>query len=424
MRGRFTKAVSHMERNGVPLDTVTLNELKGNWDNILLALITAVDRQYRVYEDTKFKFDRFADYLSKQGIPWPRTPKGTLKSDDDTFKAMCIAYPILNPLRELRATLSSMKHWMLAVGPDGRNRTSLKPFTTQTARNAPSNTASIFGPARWLRGLIKPDSGYAVSYCDYEQEEFGISAWLSGDENMLDAYRAGDVYLAFAKQVGAIPASGTKETHRHVRDQYKQCILAVGYGQQARGLSQRLGITESKAQLLLNQHHRVYSKYWDWSDRVVATIQLKNEFSTRAGWRIRRIRKLNPHEERSIRNFPVQSTASSILHLCCSIAVEAGIKVAMPVHDALLIESPIEEIEDQVIKTQQIMAEASLQVLGGFALRTDAKIFTDRFMDERGESTWNLVKTLLNQCRPTQLQDRLFDQKGNETNLPACGLAS
>ncbi len=96
----------------------------------------------------------------------------------------------------------------------------------------------------------------------------------------------------------------------------------------------------------------------------------------------------------------------------------------MPVHDALLIESPIEEIEDQVIKTQQIMAEASLQVLGGFALRTDAKIFTDRFMDERGESTWNLVKTLLNQCGPTQLQDRLFDQKGNETNLPACGLAS
>jgi DNA polymerase-1 len=423
-RGRFVASVSSIEKNGIPVDVPTLKELEAKWDNLLLALIAEVDREYHIYDGVTFKFDRFSDYLSRQRITWPRTPKGRLKSDDDTLRAMALAYPILNPLRELRATLSTMKHWTLAVGADGRNRTSLRPFTTQTARNAPSNTLSIFGPACWLRGLIKPDPGYAVAYCDYEQEEFAVGAWLSGDENMLEAYRAGDVYLAFAKQVGAIPACGTKATHRQVRDQYKQVILAVGYGQQARGLALRLGCTETKAQILLDQHRELYKKFWAWSDRVLATMQLENQFTTRAGWRIKKTRKLTHHEERSLRNFPVQSTASSVLHVCSPMVTEAGIQVAMLVHDALLIVAPVEEIEDQIKKVQGLMAAASRLVLGGFELRTDAKPFVDRFMDERGESTWNLVMRLLKQCDPPQLQYRLFDPAGDERRLQTCGQPS
>jgi DNA polymerase I-like protein with 3'-5' exonuclease and polymerase domains len=314
-----------------------------------------------------------------------------------------------------------MKHWALAAGSDGRNRTSLKPFTTQTARCAPSNTASIFGPACWLRSLIKPPPGYAVAYIDYEQEEFGVAACLSGDENMIEAYRAGDVYLAFAKQAGAIPQCGTKETHRQIRDQYKQVILAVGYGQQEHSLAQNLGCSEAKAKALLEQHHEVYKKFWDWSDRVVATIQLQNEFTTVAGWSIKRTRKLNGHEERSIRNFPVQSTASSILHACSPMVTEAGIRVAMSVHDALLIEAPINEIEEQARITQEFMVEASRQVLGGFSIRTDIKIFEDRYMDERGESTWNLVMRLLKECEPPALQYKLFSPEGTESGVETCG---
>lgn len=286
VRGAFSYAIGTVEQNGIPVDVPILAELRSKWDSLLLSLIKEIDQDFRVYDDTTFKFDRFADYLGRHGITWPRTPKGRLKSDDDTFKSMAVCHPILNPLRELRATLSTMKHWRLAVDSDGRNRTPLKPFTTQTARCAPSNTESIFGTAVWLRGAIKADPGYAVAYCDYEQEEFGISAWLSNDRNMLDAYAAGDVYLDFAKRVKAIPECGTKTTHRQIRDQYKQCVLAVGYGQQAHGLAQRLGSTEARAQTLLDQHHELYPQFWDWSDRVLATMQLEGEFTTHTGWRI------------------------------------------------------------------------------------------------------------------------------------------
>ena len=54
----------------------------------------------------------------------------------------------------------------LAVGAEGRNRTLLSPFGARTGRNTPSNTKFIFGPAVWLRGLIRPDPGKALAYID------------------------------------------------------------------------------------------------------------------------------------------------------------------------------------------------------------------------------------------------------------------
>ena len=66
-------------------------------------------------------------------------------------------------------------------------------------------------------------------------------------------------------------------------------------------------------------------------------------------------------------------------------------------HDALLIEAAIEEIDATVAETQQAMLEASEIVLDGFQLRTDAEIVRhpDRYQDKRGEQLWNTVMRLL-----------------------------
>src|SRR5262249_39074213 len=150
--------------------------LRERWDPIRLALIAKVDRDFHVYDGIHFKFDRFADWLNRRGIAWPRTSSGRLCSDDETFRTMTLAHPELQPLNELRATLSSMKLESLSVVRDGRNRTQLKPFTTITGRNAPSNSQFIFGSAAWIRHLIKPEPGMALGYIDYEQQEFMVGA--------------------------------------------------------------------------------------------------------------------------------------------------------------------------------------------------------------------------------------------------------
>ena len=178
------KAAAHIEYAGVPVDTEQLSTVRREWSALQGALIQRIDQHYHVYEGHSFRADRWEQWVARQGIPWPRLPTGRLALDQDTFRDMAHAYPIVNPMRELRASLSQLRLEQLAVGQDGRNRVMLSAFRAKTGRNAPSTTGFIFGPAVWLRHLIRPEPGYGVAYVDYEQQEFGIAAALSGDTAM------------------------------------------------------------------------------------------------------------------------------------------------------------------------------------------------------------------------------------------------
>ena len=207
-------AVAHMERTGVPIDMNALALLRSNWELIKVRLIQRIDAAYGVFEEQTFKANRFAAWLAAKNIPWPQLESGALALDDQTFRSMASMYPAVAPLRELRTSLSQLRLNELAVGSDGRNRCLLSPFASRTGRNQPSNSNFIFGPSVWLRGLIRPADEMALAYVDWEQQEFGIAAALSGDAAMQSAYATGDPYLAFAKQAGAVPGDATKETHK------------------------------------------------------------------------------------------------------------------------------------------------------------------------------------------------------------------
>jgi DNA polymerase-1 len=102
--------------------------------------------------------------------------------------------------------------------------------------------------------------------------------------------------------------------------------------------------------------------------------------------------------ERSIRNWPIQSTGADILRIACIVAFRHGIKLVAPVHDAVLIEAPIRRIEADVALTREIMRRASRIVLnadptGGHELRTDVNIirYPDSYSDPRGVKIWDDV---------------------------------
>ena len=394
LRGRYMVAAARMERNGTPIDTETLRRLRDHWSGIQDQLIADIDANYGVFDGRTFKADRFADWLVRNNIPWPRVESGRLDLSDDTFREMARAYPVVAPLRELRATLGEMRLSDLAVGRDGRNRTILSAFRARTSRNQPSNTKFIFGPSVWLRGLIKPPPGYGIAYVDWQQQEFGIAAALSRDPLMMDAYRSGDPYLAFAKQAGAAPADATKSTHKTVRDQFKSTVLAVQYGMGADALAQRIGQPPIRARELLRLHHETYRVFWRWSDAAVDHAMLTGSLLTVFGWRVRVPAISN---ERSLRNFPMQANGAEMLRLACCLGTERGIEVCAPVHDAALICAPLERLETDVARMRQAMAEASHIVLNGFELGTDAQIVRhpDRYMDERGTVMWDRVMNLI-----------------------------
>jgi hypothetical protein len=391
LRGRYMAACARMEWTGVPIDVETLDRFRSSWPDIQQTLIEKIDAGRGIYEGRTFKMDRFKSWLASKQIPWPTLETGRLDLSDDCFREMSKAYPAeVAPIRELRHSLSQLRLESLVVGDDGRNRCLLSAFASRTGRNQPSNAQFIFGPSTWLRSLIKPHHGRAVAYVDYEQQEFAIAAALSGDKAMQQAYMSGDPYLTFAIQAGAVPTNATKATHGPVRDQFKTLSLGVQYGMHALTLAERLNTTPAKGYMLVRLHRQTYPRYWMWSDAAEMVAMSSGHLTATFGWQIHVTPDSNA---RSLRNFPLQANGSEMLRVACILTTEAGISVCAPVHDALLIESSVNEIEQDVRRTQDLMAQASRLVLGGFTLRTDAKIvrYPDRYSDVRGRKMFEMV---------------------------------
>jgi hypothetical protein len=395
IRGRYLKAAAHMERNGVPLDVPLLRLITSQWTQIQDSLIREIDQGYGVFEGRVFKRDRWARYLHENNIPWPVLPSGEIALDEETFREMARIYPQIESMYQLRQSLSQFRFSKLSVGDDGRNRCLLSAFSSKTGRNQPSTSKFIFGQPVWMRSLIKHGPKNATAYIDWEQQEVGIAAAYSEDPAMMEAYMAGDPYIEFAKMAKAVPADATKYSHLEERKRFKATTLAVQYGMGAEHLAQNLGISSLEAKGLLQLHRSIFRKFWSWSDAAVDYAYLYNRIYTVFNWQLHVSEQTN---SRTLRNFPMQANGAEMLRLACCLATERGIKVCAPVHDALLIEAPISEIDAAVEATQEAMQEASEIVLSGFPLRSEAVIvrYPERYMDERGKQMWDVVMKHLN----------------------------
>lgn len=398
LRGRYMIAVARMEDQAIPIDVEALTVLRQNWTAIQRGLVERIDANFGVYQGTTFKEKRFEEWLNRNAITWPRLLSGRLALDDETFREMARLYPQLEPLRQLRHCMAQLRLNDLAVGKDGRNRCMLSAFRARTGRSEPSTSKFIFGTSTWLRGLIQSKAGCGLCYADFCQQEFGIAAAFSGDPVMKAAYTSGDPYLEFAKQAGAAPKDATKATHGHVRQLYKACALAVQYGMEEVSLGKRIGQSRLEARELLRKHHETYKVFWRWSDAALDYALLFGHLQTVFGWMLHVGPETNP---RMLRNFLMQANGAEILRLACCFATERGLGVCAPIDDALLIEAPLEQLESHVVRTQQAMAQASRTVLGGFELRTEAKLFRypERFQDERGVAMWDTVWQLIEEIR-------------------------
>jgi hypothetical protein len=394
LRGRYMAAVAAMEHVGTPIDVPTFTRLREGWGAIRGELVRRIDANYGVFEGVTFKVDRFADYLARIGIPWPRLSSGRLDLKDETFKDMARAHPGLGALRQLRKTLAELRLNDLAVGRDGRNRCLLSPFGARSGRNTPSNSKFVFGPSAWLRGLIKPPPGHGLAYVDWSCQEVGIAAALSGDPLLLEGYRSGDPYLAFARQAGAVPADATKATHGPERERFKAVVLGVNYGMEERTLAHRTGGPVVEARDLLRRHRETYRHFWRWSQAAVDLAMTRGRITTVFGWPLRVCTEPNP---RSLMNFPMQANGAEMLRLACCLGTEGGIEICAPVHDAVLICAPLDQLDTQIAAMRQAMSEASRLVLDGFELRTHAEQirYPGRYLDTRGVAMWNTVTELL-----------------------------
>jgi DNA polymerase-1 len=424
--GEFVAVSARMQHRGIPIDMVNFPQLANPkiWRLVRDEMVPAVDAQYGVFVrnaagDWVFSWDRWVAYLKREGIYelWPQLESGKLDMRRKTFENMSRGFQQLEPLRQLKHTRDKMRRIKLAVGSDARNRTVLWSFQAKTSRTQPKASEWIFSPSVWLRSLIKPECNRALAYVDYSSMEFLLAASMSdghcGPVNrMLDMYLSGDPYLSFAKSVGAVPRTATKKSHGKVRDNYKIMLLSTQYGLTAPSLAVRLKISEVEAHEMLCQHREQFAQYWAWSDDYIQNAMQTGRVETAMGWSYN-IGIVGDVNERSLRNWPIQSAGADILRIACITAERHGIKLLAPVHDAVLIESSIEQIEADVALMREIMRRASRVVLnrtaeGTHELRTDVNIirYPDHYTDPRGDAIWEHVLEIINAHRTTQGRKR------------------
>jgi DNA polymerase I len=397
-RSKFQWATAQHQHRGIPMDGVLLPRLRRHWQGVRLGLVTELDQPFGCFEVVNgvahWREQRFANYVRANRMSWPLRADGKLDQRTDTIEEMCGLYRQLVPLRELKASLSKLRLNDLAVGSDNRNRASLWAYGTKTARNAPQASQFVFGPAKWLRFLITPPVGRALVHRDFCQQEVRIAAVLSGDGALLAACESGDVYLGIAHQLGFLPDHLNEKERDDVRTLFKTVVLGIQYGLGYRSLAMRTGISLYEAKEILARLKARFHRFADWADSVCDHAGLDLGLSTPFGWHMQCPSGMN---QRTLRNFPVQSTGSEILHVLCILAERRGIEIVAPVHDAVMAEGPADQAEDLALTLNQAMGDASAIVLQGYRLPTDQQIIRPggRYFEKRGKKMWDTVTDLL-----------------------------
>jgi DNA polymerase I len=104
----------------------------------------------------------------------------------------------------------------------------------------------------------------------------------------------------------------------------------------------------------------------------------------------------------TVRNFPIQATGAEILRVACILLSENNTKIVAPVHDAVMIECDEKVADKEIEIARRLMCDASEIVLGaGNRLKTDVDIvrYPDRYIDEKGSETWNLIMRILKEVK-------------------------
>lgn len=252
----------------------------------------------------------------------------------------------------------SKKNFFNYYGSDGRARAWLNPYGSQSSRYQPGASGYIPLKAAWMRSLIQPPVGNAICGIDYGSEEFLLSALLSKDKNMYQAYVSGDPYFHFAKLAEAVPMDAERKDHEKVRTLFKSTVLGISYlmgpDNLAIKLTQDTGdhYSPEGAKKLIQTFFDVFKDYANWIERALYEYQRRGFLKLRDGW----IMFGDNRNHRSVSNCPIQGMGGAILRKAIQISQDRGLHVILPLHDALYIEfdqkdfTPIDTLYDSMLE--------------------------------------------------------------------------
>jgi DNA polymerase-1 len=308
-------------------------------------------------------------------------------------------------LHALRDAINVIVRAKLPIGRDGRNRPSLYPYGAKSGRNA--HAKSLFNAHAGMRSFIIFPEGVTAAYLDWRTQEVGVAAAHSDDRALKAAYNTGDIYYAYARDLGLTSdpdIAHWKKTEADMRNRMKALNFAITYWMSVKSLAKRLDRHELIGSTLILKHKLAFPRMHEWQDGEVRAAMNTRKIVSGAGWPLYLSSSPN---KRTLCNFPMQSGGADMLRLGTENMCKAGIIPSMLVHDAILLETTDPR---QIEEARQIMLAAGRTVCHGFEIGVDVDL-----RDIRPKKTSRAISRL----PPSLLPRRII---GHRRLLPITGL--
>ena len=367
--------LAQMEFNGVRIDTDALRETSALYTQRLQEIeqdIYSLAGQPFNISSPKQVGEMLFDTL-KISAKAKKTKGGQYSTSEEVLESLRDKHPVVGRILDYRGLKKLLSTYIDAlpalINPrTGRIHTSFNQTVTATGRLSSSNPNLQNIPIRHedgreIRRAFIPDDGCEFFSADYSQIELRIMAHLSGDTNMMEAFRLGqDIHAATAAKVYKVPLA---EVTRDQRSKAKTANFGIIYGISAYGLSDRMHVPVKEAKELIDGYFQTYPQVKAYMDSSIALARDKGYTETICRRRCY-LPDINSHNavvrgyaERNAINAPIQGSAADIIKVAMANIHQRfqreGIrsKMLIQVHDELNF-SVLPEERDRV---QRIVIE-------------------------------------------------------------------
>ena len=303
-----------------------------------------------------------------------KTKTGQYATSEDVLQKLSGKHEIIKHILEYR-TYQKLKSTYVDALPlqidktDNRVHTNFSQTTAATGRLASVNPNLQNIPIRTLRGqqirgAFVANPGNKIISADYSQIELRLIAEISNEENMIKAFQDGeDIHVSTASKLFNIPLEEVTKTQR---SQAKTVNFGILYGQGAFALGEQTGLSRTEAKEMIASYYETYPKLKKFMADQVTKAQDLGYVETILN-RKRHLKDINSanfvvkaHAERNAVNAPIQGSAADVIKLAM-IKIDQKLteqnlktKMLLQVHDELLFEAPIDEVESAkiLIKTE------------------------------------------------------------------------
>lgn len=299
--------------------------------------------------------------------------------NEDVLRTIAAEHPIANLILEYRHYAKLQSTYVVGLQPlvtRGRIHTEFNQCITTTGRLSSTNPNLQNLPARSeeardIKSAFLPSDGNVLVSADYSQIELRLLAHMSGDEQLVEAYRrADDIHALTASQILGIPIDEVTSAQR--RDA-KAVNFGIIYGISDFGLAENLSIPKYKAKEFISNYFDMHPAVRAFMDNCIEQARERGYAVTMLGRR-RNLSDLKASNylvrssaERMAMNTPLQGSAADIIKLAM-IKVEKRLenmksKMILQIHDELVIDADKAEADQvKAMLTEEMESALKLSV--------------------------------------------------------------